>query len=149
MDSEIILFAKNIYICRMRYAFILLVVFTFGCKKSAQQSYTFSQILDSMGIVPGHNCLILGVPNDTVIFNSDATVTEICHGYPISYKLSYSLIRTGKSSMITLKSLCDSDLSQSPYYYFTSHFENETGYTFITGIGSSTYDNLGTLTLIK
>jgi hypothetical protein len=124
----------------MKYSiFIFAIMVMLGCKKSAQQSYTFAQILDSMGIVAGQPCVVSKfngseLPNDTVVFNLTNTVTETCNGIPISYKINFSLQLAGNGSAITLTSLCDSNLSQSMNYYFSRNFQSAQGYIVYTNL---------------
>ena len=137
----------------MRYAFILLVVFAFGCKKSAQQSYSFEQILDSMGIVAGRPCIVENTNgHDTITFSSNATITETCYGKPISYSVMYSLYHVNGYShynTINIKYLGDTDVSQSLYYVFTKNFETIEGYDFETiGRNNSTI-SIGGINIIK
>lgn len=83
-----------------RIVLFIIICLVAACKKKDNKpfvgnvpaSYTYVQLIDSMGITPGTICHLnnnVGVSIDTVIFNADQSITEIVQGVPITYNIGY------------------------------------------------------------
>jgi len=91
----------------MKYIASILILMTFSCKKSKTTTpitYNYNEVMDSLNIHFGEICLYESpFHGDTVIFNSDSTVTEKFYGNSttltrrISYKAQYSIFGYGYS----------------------------------------------------
>jgi len=89
-----------------------ILLFFFSCHRSNDTTpvvtYSYLQVLDSLHIPTGKVCIWAEhTSGDTVIFNSDQTVTEKYHGNTYGFPVGYNATSTSGGLSISLSSKPD------------------------------------------